>query len=159
MTNPDGGVRAPSVVAEHLLWLRRHTETTPLHIVKLVYLCHGWMLGIRHQPLISETPIVGRNGPVVRSIYDKYKEYGSAPIPTSMGHDRSSDLTKEQNAVVNFVHGVYGDFVDTELSEMTHEDGTPWSETNAAAGIDAPISEDAIEAHYAKLFEEVRNQP
>jgi uncharacterized phage-associated protein len=150
---------SPSVLAEHLLWLRRYMVTTPLHIVKLVYLCHGWMLGIRRRPLINETPTVGQFGPVVRSIYDEYKVYGSDPIPVSKAVEHSTDLTEDQNAVVNFVHGLYGDFMDTELSAMTHEAGTPWSEANDAKGIGAPIPDDAVMAHYAKLFENIKNQP
>ena len=63
-------------VAEHILSLRSDRDTTPLHIVKLVYLCHGWMLGLKHQPLIDEPIVTGRYGPVVQSIFDEYKRFG-----------------------------------------------------------------------------------
>ena len=46
--------RPPRVVAEQILWLRRDVETTPMHVLKLVYLCHGWVLGLTDQALIDE---------------------------------------------------------------------------------------------------------
>ena len=39
---------SPQVVADHILWLRKAKDevTTPMHVIKLVYIAHGWMLGL-----------------------------------------------------------------------------------------------------------------
>ena len=37
------------------LWERareKQQDLTPLQMIKLVYYCHGWQLGIHHEPLI-----------------------------------------------------------------------------------------------------------
>ena len=71
---------SPITVAERILWLRRDQETTPLHIVKLVYLCHGWMLGIKGEPLVAEPVVTGQFGPVLQSLYDRYQIFGDGRI-------------------------------------------------------------------------------
>ena len=116
--------RVPAkTIAEHLLWLRSDSVTTPLHIVKLVYLCHGWMLGLKGRPLVDEPVVTGRYGPVIQSLYDRYSIFGDGPIMGAEVIDHTPDLDPLQLSVVNFVHAVYQEFPDTELSEMTHEPG------------------------------------
>ena len=34
--------------------LNEDRDVTPLHINKLVYFCHAWMLAIHHRPLLKE---------------------------------------------------------------------------------------------------------
>ena len=147
---------AAGVVAEHMLWLRRGIETTPLHIVKLVYLCHGWMLGIKEQPLIDEPIITGRYGPVIGSLYERYKPFGDGPIVGEDSVDHSKHLTAAQLGILNFVHTVYDDAPDTELSELTHEPGTPWSETYHKSGLGVTIPEEMIRRHYVEKVAEIR---
>ncbi len=148
---------SPSTVAEHILWLRRNQETTPLHIVKLVYLCHGWMLGIKGLPLVNEPVITGRYGPVLQSLYDRYQAFGDGPIVgvEQSGADHSNDLTPLQLSIVNFVHGVYEEFPDTELSEMTHEPGTPWSEIYNSQGLGAEIPKELVRNHYRQMVDDI----
>ena len=90
-----------NTVAEHLLWLRGDRPTTPLHVVKLVYLCHGWMLGIKGQPLIDEPIVTGRYGPVIQSVYDRYAVFGDGQIVGAKGIDHTHDLNPSQIAIVN----------------------------------------------------------
>ena len=150
------GTVSPETVADQILWLRREIPTTPLHIVKLVYLCHGWMLGLKGRPLINEPIVVGQHGPVIENVYDKFKAFGSEPIFGIKPSDHSADLDPEQSFVVEFVHHVYDEFKDTDLSEMTHEDGTPWSEAHETAGIGTTIPEDAIKHHYEEMIRDIR---
>ena len=67
---------APSLIAEQILWQRRDVDTTPMHVLKLTYLCHGWMLGIYDHALINEPVEAWQYGPVVPSLYHKYKKFG-----------------------------------------------------------------------------------
>ena len=56
MGGGGGGNLQPSrTVAEQILWLRKVQPTTPMHVIKLVYLCHGWMLGNFDRGLIKRT--------------------------------------------------------------------------------------------------------
>ena len=149
------GTVSPETVADQILWLRRDTSTTPLHIVKLVYLCHGWMLGLKGKPLISEPAVVGKYGPIVQSVYDTYKVFGSHPIITKP-KDHSSDLDRDQRQAVEFVMAVYVDFEDTELSAITHEEDTPWSRANESEGIGGVIPDESIREHYEEMIRGIK---
>ena len=147
---------AAGTVAEHILCLRGEQPTTPLQVVKLVYLCHGWMLGLKDEPLIDEPIVTGQYGPVVQSISDRYKDYGDGPIDHSQAVDHSAELGDLGVSVLNFVHTVYEDYLDTELSDMTHEPGTPWSETFKAGGLGVEIPQELIANHYRQLIVDLR---
>ena len=152
------GTVSPTEIAEHILWLRRDQETTPLHIVKLVYLCHGWMLGIKGVPLLNEPVITGQYGPVLRSLYERYAIFGDGPIVGSAERvDHTTDLESDQLAIVNFVHTVYEEYPDTELSELTHDPETPWSEIVQKKGLDAEIPDALIQEHYDRMVQEIRH--
>ena len=146
-----------STVAEHILSLRSGRDTTPLHIVKLVYLCHGWMLGLKNQPLIDEPIVTGRYGPIVQSVFDEYKRFGDGPIVGVKGVDHTADLSDLESSVLTFVHMIYEDYADTELSAMTHEPETPWSEVYHNEGLGVEIPQKMIADHYAKMIVDIRN--
>ncbi len=150
---------SPITVAERLLWLRRDRETTPLHIVKLVYLCHGWMLGITGKPLVAEPVVTGRFGPVLRSLYDRYEIFGDERIfgPEQKGVEHG-ELASVQRAVIDFVHEAYKGVRDTELSEITHEPGTPWSKISESKGLDAVIPSALIQSHYRQMLDEIKRE-
>lgn len=154
MEGRGAGKLSARLVAEHLLWLRRDQETTPLHVVKLVYLCHAWMLGLKQQELVDEPIIAGRYGPVIKSIYDQYVIYGDGPIFGEPAVDHARDLSPMQAAVMSFVHTAYRELPDTTLSEITHEPGTPWSKTRKSEGLGAEITSDLIREHYEQLIRE-----
>ena len=69
-------------VAEYILWLanRDRNPLTPMQVLKLVYICHGWMLGLTGRPLIRESAQAWTYGPVVPSVYHQYKTWGGNSI-------------------------------------------------------------------------------
>ena len=53
---------------------------TPMKLQKLVYYAHGWYLGLTGRPLLDELIQAWSFGPVVRSLYNEFKEFGADPI-------------------------------------------------------------------------------
>jgi len=143
---------AASVVAEHLLWLRGTIDTTPMHVLKLVYLCHGWMLGIHDAPLIAEAVEAWPYGPVVPTVYHRYKRYGGGIIVERVA-DRSEDLTTEMNKLVKSMEEVYRPCTAFQLSALTHQPNTPWDITRREKGIGSVIPNELIRNHYRVLLE------
>ena len=70
--------------------------------------------------------------------------------------DHSAELSDLESSVLNFVHLVYEDFLDTELSAMTHEPETPWSEVYNSGGLGVEIPQELIAAHYERMILDLR---
>ena len=141
---------SPALVDAFILWHRRDLETTPMHALKLVYLSHGWMLGIHDQPLINEPIEAWTYGPVVPSIYHRYKSFGGDPI-TVVPVDRSDQLADDQLALIREVVWAYRDYTAGQLSNITHQPGTPWDIVRRESGVGAIIPNELIQGHYRRL--------
>ncbi len=103
-------------------------KLTPMQVVKMTYIAHGWNLGILEQELINEPVQAWKFGPVVPSVYFAFKGYGGAPIDSpsvTFGCEMSDDTKK----LLNKVYDVYTRYTGSQLSELTHEKGTPWELT------------------------------
>ena len=145
--------KEPRVVAEQIIWLRRDTETTPMHVLKLVYISHGWTLGLYGRSLINEPAEAWRYGPMVPSIYHLYKSFRGDPITTEPV-DRSDAFDDEQRDVIEQVHDVYGDFTPAQLSALTHKPDTPWDVTYREFGVGAIIRNELLRDYYKRLAEQ-----
>lgn len=150
--------RPPRVVAERILWLRRDIETTPMHVLKLVYLCHGWVLGLTDQALVDEPVEAWQYGPMVRGVYRRYKSFGRNPI-TAVPNDEPEALDEQQRAFIEVVETVYRDYSALELSSLTHQANTPWDTTRRKYGIGAIIPNEVIREHYRELLGEIGPRP
>ena len=145
--------REPRLAAEQILWLRRETETTPMHVLKLVYISHGWTLGLYGRSLVNEPAEAWLYGPVVPSVYHRYKSFRGDPITTDPV-DRSDAFDEEQLDVIEQVHEVYGDFTALQLSALTHKPGTPWDITYREYGVGVIIRNELIRDYYKRLAEQ-----
>lgn len=141
----------PVRVAEYILKLAKdhNSPLTPMQVLKLVYISHGWQLGLYGRPLVNESIEAWQYGPVIPSVYHRFKKFGSRFIdefPASLpsGFDHSETSTMDQ------VFDGYGKRSGISLSSLTHEPGTPWSITVEQSGIGAIISNDLIEDYYRR---------
>lgn len=146
---------------------------TPMKLQKLVYLAHGWHLGILDEPLIDAVVEAWKYGPVVSDLYHEFKGCGKNPIHGDRYTKAirredgkwklvryklpAADQQHAQNAhdVIDRVWEVYGQLTGPQLSSLTHQPGTPWSETWNGMG-DAKrrgkdIPEQLIRSHFKEL--------
>lgn len=139
------------VVAEQVLWLRRERglETTQFQLQKLIYIAHGWMLGLTGRPLILDPIFAWEYGPVILDIWYRYRVFENRAI-TLPALDRSDFLDDEQARLIEAVVNAY-DYSFEELFRITHHEATPWSQVWRKKGRNAEIPNDLIEAHYRKL--------
>lgn len=116
---------------------------SPMKLIKLVYFAHGWFLGVAEKPLIDEPVQAWKYGPVVNSIYQAFKIYGSSPIDLDeYPHVRALVEVKEQEIPRSgsermVIDRVWKEFRHTsafELSAMTHTSGSPWEKAWEMAG-------------------------
>lgn len=130
----------------------KHTSVTPMQLLKLVYLCHGWMLGIHGRPLIDEPIEAWTYGPVIPSLYHKIKGYKSSPV-SRVVEERTVDFDEQEEDIIAQVCDIYGGMTGIQLSSLTHRPGSPWEVTWRTIGKSADISNDLIEEHYRTLAE------
>lgn len=126
---------------------------TPLQVVKLTYLCHGWMLGLYHQPLSAQPAEAWQYGPVIPDVYHEVKVHGRKPITTPIDFPKA-ELDFIESDLVQQVYRAYEDFSGIQLSQITHEPGTPWHRIWHEHGRNTIIPNSLIEEHYAGLAAE-----
>jgi len=146
----------PEAIANEFL-RRRSDDTWPSQVIlhKLTYLAHGWNLAINNEPLVVDRPEAWDGGPVFRRIWDHIKKYGyrgknCALINPETDEEYAVQLTAEEAAVVDHVWRKYGHMTPRELSDMTHEPGTPWSNAYLKRRNEV-ISNIDIKKHYVRL--------
>ena len=140
----------PKLVAEQVLWFGRESALTPMQLLKLVYISHGWMLGLHGRPLLTESVEAWTYGPVVPSVYHAYKRYRNSHISDDPV-DHTADLDASEKDLIEQVWNVYGKYSGIQLSGLTHKPGTPWEITRQRFGVGAIIPNDLIEDYYRRL--------
>lgn len=128
-------------------------DLSPMKLQKLMFYAQSWYLKLRGAPLLDDVFCRWQYGPVIPSLYHEFKGYGATPI-TDFGNHVSTDhggfrvttpvipdSDGEAWWYVDEVIRVYGGLSGAQLSNMTHQPGTAWSEGYADGG---PISNDLL---------------
>lgn len=123
--------KSTSVAAYFLrLGEREEVHISHMKLQKLIYFAHGWCLAISSKHLIEENIEAWKFGPVIGSVYQTFRSFGSAPItgPLTINLSDFKDLESDDFAVdlIERVWSVYKQFTAFQLSEMTHMDESPW---------------------------------
>ncbi|MGB3456369.1 MAG: type II toxin-antitoxin system antitoxin SocA domain-containing protein [Litorimonas sp.] len=125
-----------------------------MKIQKLVYMMHGWHLAILDEPAIDGSFEAWPYGPVEDELYHVFKQYRSNPIKTYAnswvgGESKSFVVSKSKvdfHDIFNRVFDKYMPLSATQLSSLTHQPGTPWSQVRANQG--SMIPNDMIRDHF-----------
>jgi len=133
---------------------QRDKRLTPMQVLKLVYLAHGWTLGYTGKPLIHDKIEAWKYGPVVPVLYETIRAYRAAPIPYPVPAPQDEQLSDEQRDMVRRVYNTYEDMNGMQLSNLTHQNNTPWDKVyNQGAGDWAEIPDAIIKEFYKKKVE------
>lgn len=137
---------------------------TNMQLQKLPYIAHGWSLALFGRPLITnEAAQAWKYGPVYPSLYDSLSLYGSGAV-TDVIHENdriigaqergepvTADLTWRDVAFLNAIWEKYRGLTAWQLSDLTHQDGTPWSLARRR-GDRSALRNNEIEEHYRALL-------
>lgn len=99
---------------------------TNLKLQKLLYYAQGYFLAKKDIPLFNEEFLAWEHGPVIRKIYDKYKDNGANGIEYKK--DFKVNIDKETEEILENVYEDYGQYTAWKLRNMTHEE-IPWKTT------------------------------
>jgi uncharacterized phage-associated protein len=128
---------------------------SPMKLIKLVYLAHGWNLGLSSKPLITDSVQAWKYGPVIRSLYREFKEYGNSTITELATEDGNIPIVPEnapEILLLNKIWESYSPLSATQLSSLTHEKDSPWYKTwhenDGKSELGAIIPNDLIGDYY-----------
>lgn len=107
-----------------------------LKLQKLVYLAQGFYLALYDERLFSSPIEAWTHGPVIRSLYHRFKKYESNGIPAPTINLKK--YSKKVMSLLDEIWEVYGQFSAWKLRNITHEH-KPWSKTapGSVIGIDS----------------------
>jgi len=171
-----GAPYVPSAIANEFLEraAKAGKTLTPMQLLKLVYMAHGWSLALTENPLINECVQAWKYGPVVPSLFHEFKSFGGGTINRLSEY---VDYLEESNSIeivvkkpfidegdvpsktlIDWVWQKYGSYTGKALSAMTHLDGSPWKVTykpgEGENHTNIVIQNEVIKAYYKKLWAE-----
>lgn len=144
----------PRAIANEFLKLAGNQPINQMWLQKLVYMAHGWNLAINDEPLIAGRIEAWDGGPVMRKIWDQMRDLGrnaSGLFGRTPEEPYVADLSDGEKAVIERVWKRYGGYTGRQLSNMTHQEGTPWSNAYFGRGRNAKLRDDDIKQHFTDL--------
>lgn len=97
-----------------------------LKLQKLLYYAQGMYLALYGEPLFEDELVAWQYGPVVETVYQKYKANGSDGIKNFV--PPTENFSGNEEAALQFTQKTFGQFSAWKLADMTHEE-TPWKDT------------------------------
>lgn len=129
---------------------------TPMQLIKLTYIAHGFSLAIFNKPLIDESVEAWRYGPVIPSLYRDLKKYGSSGVadklPQAFFGAKTQGLDENNDKLIDIVYKKYGGLSGVKLSHLTHRKNTPWANMYVPDHYGIEINDSLIKAHYSDLL-------
>lgn len=133
---------------------RQGKELTPLQLMKLVYISHGWSLGLGRGDLFQDRIEAWKYGPVIPDLYRATKHWGRDPIPQKNVADGPLTVDGDTESFLTEVFDKYGHLDGIKLSQLTHQEGTPWQGVYEPGVQNIKIPDDLIKKHYLELLNE-----
>ncbi len=131
------------------------SDLTPMKLLKLVYIAHGWHLAIKNEPLIFESIDAWKYGPVIETLYHEFKRYKNNPISELTQAPSVPDEDESTRKILNDVWSKYAIHTGVQLSNWSHEPGSPWHQTwhdkNGKSYNGLPISNQIIQEYFSKI--------
>lgn len=129
----------------------RGETLTPMQLMKLVYIAHGWSLGLRNTDLFRNRIEAWQYGPVMPDLYHATKQFGRSPIPLEMVGTGEPDVAPQDLDFLEDVYDKYGHLSGPQLSYLTHQRGTPWDQVYRPESRNWEIPDRLIREHYLDL--------
>ena len=119
-------------------WIINKIHPEPLKLQKLLYLAQGYSYAFYDRPLFSDEMEGWVHGPVVRSVYNEFKEYQYNKIDVNF---QIEELDKEAEEVLNYVMENFSKYDAKYLEDLSHEQ-EPW--ITSREGLDPDERNDKI---------------
>lgn len=131
---------SPGLVANAFLYKARQSgaQLSHMKLQKLVFFLHAWSLALAGHSVVSARPQAWTYGPVFDALYHELKGFGSHPVDNYLvqmnPHTGQIEAQIPVQSDANFwdlleqVWERYSPFTAIQLSELSHEPGSPWEQ-------------------------------
>lgn len=127
---------------------------TPMELVKLTYLCHGWHLAFTGKPLTSDEPQAWQYGPVYPDLYHSVKNFRAGAVTNvpegGLECFGVPEINEQTQKIIKSVYDAYKNLNGVQLSALTHQEGTPWHKVWDGSR-NKSIPQELIESHFNDL--------
>ena len=128
---------------------------TPLQLIKMTYIAHGWAFVNFSRGLVDEEVEAWLHGPVFPDLYRSLKSYGGGPVDKVRPSDLqrrhpATELEPEERELIAAVYEGYKNYNGIDLTKMTHRRATPWDKAWNERECRV-IKESWIKEYYTKL--------
>lgn len=161
----------PVHIANYLLSLADQEgakDMTLMKLMKLVYFSYAWYLTLSNEKLFTEEVEAWQFGPVIPSLYHEFKHFGNRHITEYAAYYEYAYSDEPQYLMINgadknvwgIVAAVWQHYKDksaTELSRITHDDGSPWDEVYIS-GHNKPLKPEKIRERAQQAIDEYLQQ-
>lgn len=139
-----------------------------MQLNKLSYISHGWNLALHDAPLILEPIEAWKYGPVIPSLYHRFKKYGANPITligycntpldnkaasTNIRNVINAEFNSNEKQIMYTVLELHKDYDGNQLSGMTHIKGSPWHQCYVKDELYVDIPNDLIKNYFKQVGE------
>lgn len=142
-------------IANEFLKLSEGKPINQMWLQKLVYIANGWNLAINDAPLFDDRIEAWDGGPVVRTIWNHLRDLGRNTKDRYLGNKDGipyqAELSDSERDVISHVWKRYGQYSGNELSQLTHQEGTPWSNAYFGRGRNSSLDQNDIKQHFVEL--------
>ncbi len=118
-----------------------------LKLQKLLYYAQGISVALNgvDNPLFTDTIYAWEHGPVVKTVYREYSDYGKGSLPILP----RPKLEESDASIVDEIYRVFGRFSAWRLRQMTHEEA-PWKDNYQPKELNIVIPLEDLAAHFKK---------
>ena len=140
-------------VADYIIcyFQKKGEEITHLKLQKLVYYSQAWFLALHNKRLFNDRFEAWIHGPVVRSLYHRFKDYSWKPIVEEVD---CPIFSNEIDDHIKEVLDAYGELTAEDLEYIVHRE-TPWlkarGDLHPLEPSTALIDEKEMKSFYKKL--------
>lgn len=157
-----------TLIADYIL-AYNEKPLTKLDVIKLTYISHGWHLAMFNgKSLIGDQIEAWVLGPVIPTLYRALRVYKrqnidkliycgtilNTPLIAKRKELMVERIHEQSRMLIDRVVGEYSHLNAMQLSALTHQPNTPWSDCYIDGQRFTPIPNNIIQRHYLKLAKE-----
>ena len=127
-----------------------------LKLQKLLYFCQAFSLAKLDRPMFEEDICAWKYGPVVKEVYEKYKEHKNNPLPKPKTEKQNINVSNECKKIISEMLEIFGGYSAIRLMGITHSH-KPWKDLKKKVEKgerNIIISQKAIQKYYKPILSE-----